>query len=48
MLLVVKPEQISAVKSSDLFLENIHIFLEISDYVFFNNRQSYFIQTEFR
>lgn len=40
---VVKPEQISAVKSSDLFLENIHIALEINDYILFNNSQSYFI-----
>lgn len=48
MLVVVKPEQISAVKSSDLFLENIHISLEICDYVLFNNGQSSFIQAEFR
>lgn len=48
MLLVVKPEQNSAVKSSDLFLENIHISLEISDYVLFSNSPSSFIQTEFR
>lgn len=48
MLLVVKPEQISAVKSSDLFLENIHTSLEVNDYGLFNNSQSYFIQTEFR
>lgn len=48
MLLVVKSEQISAVKSSDLFLENVHISLEINDYVPSSNSQSYFIQTEFR
>ena len=43
MLPEVKPEQIAAVKSSDLFLENIHIALEINDYMLFNNSQSYFI-----
>lgn len=40
---VLKPEQISVVKSSELFLENIHIALEINDYMLFNNSQSYFL-----
>lgn len=48
MLPVVKREQISVVKSSDLFLANIHITLETNDYMLFNNSQSYFISTEFR
>lgn len=48
MLPVVKPEQISVAKSSDLFLENIHVTLEINDYMLFNTSPSYFIETEFR
>lgn len=37
MLPVVKAEQISVVKSSDLFLENTHVALEINDYMLFND-----------